>query len=59
MTKEKLVKLQRYLDEMTARSKSAIPDKHKDHPAQYKAFLAREIAMVQSQLDAAKLDGVK
>lgn len=59
MTKEKVKSLQKYLEITQNKLNSAIPEKHKDHPATYKRFLQNEIQTVQKQLDAAKMDGLK
>jgi len=56
MTKEKLVSLKRYLDDLTNKL-GTTPTKHKDHPKTYEQFLRREIAAVKGKLEAAALEG--
>lgn len=59
MTKEKLVNLTNYMNDMIDRLKGNTPEKHKDHPEQYKNFLKHEIELVKAKLDDARLEGVK
>lgn len=58
MTKEKLVSLKRYLDEMTNLLNAPLPEKHSKRAEAYKAFIAKEIKGVTAQLEAARLEGV-
>lgn len=58
MKKEKLASLEKYVAGLTDRLNSATPDKHKDHPETYKAFLKNEIRMTKLQLDAARLEAM-
>lgn len=55
MTKEKLSRLNRYLDNLNNRKNSPIPPKHKNHPKEFIQFLDREIEMVVSKIEEAKL----
>jgi hypothetical protein len=57
MTKEKLVSLNRYLDDLTNKLNSLVPAKHAKHPDTYKQFLSREIEAVKAKLERAKLEG--
>lgn len=57
MTKEKLVKLERYLLNMQQKLESGIPAKHQGHPETYTRFLRNEIASVKATLEQAKLEG--
>ena len=59
MTKEKQASLSKYVQELKNRMSSPIPAKHAGHPATFKAFLEKEIAMTQAKLDEAKLTEVK
>jgi flagellar biosynthesis chaperone FliJ len=56
MSKEKLEKLNTYLKKMKSRLEDGVPEKHRSHPKQYIDFMNREIRLVQSQLDDAKLE---
>jgi hypothetical protein len=55
MTKEKIVNLTTYLNNMINKLNSPIPDKHKNHSDSYRQFLTREIKTVKDKLEAAKL----
>lgn len=57
MTREKKVNLTKYLERLNDKLNSQVSLKHAGHPATYKQFLQREIEMVKSKLDAAKLEG--
>lgn len=58
MTKEKLVSLTRYLDNLTSRLQdTTIPAKHINRVESYHNYLKHEIDMVKSKLEAAKLEG--
>ena len=59
MTKEKKEKLVKYLNGLKSRLEDGIPNKHKDHPETFLAFLKREIRVVEAQLEAARLDSLK
>lgn len=52
--KEKLVRLQRYLDQLTNRLSSPVPDKHKDHPVEFKHFLTNEVRLVKLKIEGMK-----
>jgi hypothetical protein len=56
MTKDKLEKLNLYLKKMKSKLEDGIPEKHKNRPEQYKAFLEREIKMFKNQIDTALLE---
>ena len=58
MTKEKMISLQSYLDQMTNKLTSVLPKKHLHREPQYRAFLRNEIRMVKSKIEAARLEGV-
>lgn len=57
MTKEKIVSLTKYLQSLNNRLTSSIPDKHKNHPETFMAFLKNEVEAVSKQLADAKLEG--
>jgi len=56
MTKEKMKSLKRYLEKLQDRKSAPTPDKHKDHPNTFIAFLDHEIKMVKSTIEAAELE---
>lgn len=58
MTKEKLIKLTKYMNDLSDKLNASIPDKHKDSPNTYKNFLKHEINLVKSKLEAAKLEAM-
>lgn len=56
MTKEKLASLNKYAQELKNKLTSPVPSKHKNREQSYKNFLTHELAMVNSKLEAAKLE---
>lgn len=56
MTKEKLISLNKYAQDLKNKLTSPTPVKHKNRPESYKKFLTRELEMVNSKIDAAKLE---
>ena len=54
ISKEKLVKLTRYLDVLNNKKSAAIPSKHKDRPVEYHKFLDNEIRLVKATIERAK-----
>lgn len=56
MNKEKLISLNKYLQELANRLASPVTKKHDRHPETYKQFLKNEISSVQKKLDDAKLE---
>lgn len=59
MTKEKVVSLNKYVQDIKNRLTSPVPPKHSGHPDTYKRFLENELKSVISRLEAAKLEGTK
>lgn len=59
MTKEKLVLLVKYQNELKGRLGSEVPEKHITHPVSYKRFLLNELRIVTDKLESAKLEQVK
>lgn len=57
MTKEKIVSLTKYAQELKNRIGDATPIKHKNRATTYKAFLNNELRVVTAKLRAAKLAG--
>lgn len=55
MNKEKVKSLTKYLEDLKNRLNSDIPEKHKNRPEQFKAFLQREIKL--TQITITKLTG--
>ena len=55
MSKEKVLRLTKYLTEMKDKLSNPIPSKHKDHPDNYKRFLNSEISTTSAKIDALKL----
>lgn len=55
MTKDKLNKLIKYQSELKDKLTNPIPEKHKDNPASYKAFLNNELRLVTSKIEQGKL----
>ena len=58
MNKDKLVKLEAYKQKLEDRLSSPTPDKHKDHPASFKAFLKNELRLVSNMLERIRLGDV-
>ena len=56
MTKEKLISLNKYAQELKNKLTSAVPAKHKNRPQSYKNFLTHELKMVNSKIEEAKLE---
>lgn len=57
MTKEKLISLEKYLDDLKSKLTSPVPEKHEASPATYKHFLNNEIRLTKSKIESAKLEG--
>lgn len=58
MTKEKLVSLTKYKNELTEKLRSGeVPIKHVDHPNSYINFLKNELKIVTAKLEEAALEG--
>lgn len=57
MTKEKMIKLEKYLLTLQQRLDSSVPQKHTNHPETYKRFLRNEISLVKGTIERAKLEG--
>lgn len=55
MTKERIQELTRYKEFIKNRLEAPIPDKHKDHPNEFRAYLTNELRMVTAKLTEAKL----
>lgn len=49
--KEKIVKLNKYIQDLKYRLADPTPAKHKGHPESYKQFLVREISIAQAKID--------
>lgn len=59
MSKEKLLSLTKYYNELKNRSESKeVPSKHAGSETTYRAYLANEIRMVTSKIETLKM-GVK
>jgi len=58
MTEKKLNSLKAYEQSLKHKMQDAVPTKHVDHVAEYKAFLKNELRIVSSKLEEAKLAGV-
>lgn len=56
MTKEKLISLENYRANIRAKLHGEVPPKHAARPEQYKAFLSRELKLVDLKLEEARLD---
>jgi hypothetical protein len=54
---EKLQSLTRYIEEHKARLASPTPEKHKNHPEAYKAYLELEIKKAQRTIDRMRSEG--
>lgn len=55
MTKEKLLSLTKYSNDLISKLKETkVPDKHKNRPGEYRAFLQRELKIVNTKLDEEK-----
>lgn len=58
--KETLDKAVKYASALKSKlSDVNLPSKHKDRPAEYKAFLTRELAKVNVKIDGLKLSGAE
>lgn len=55
MSKEKVQKLQKYVDEMKSKLSGEVPPKHQHAPESYRNFLTKEINMASKKLEALKL----
>ena len=54
MSKEKLEKLIKYSQDVKSKLESETPKKHVGHPVEYRAFLERELKMVNKKIAALK-----
>ncbi len=52
--KEKIVKLQKYVQDLKYRLADPVPAKHTNHPHSYRQFLEREIATAQAKIEQLK-----
>lgn len=60
MSKESMNKLVKYSNDLKNKlSEKNLPEKHKDHPAQYKIFLERELQGVTNKIESLKDLGKK
>jgi len=55
MSKESLIKAQKYADDIKNRLQSSTPEKHRDSPQTYKLFLTRELEAVTRKIESLKL----
>jgi hypothetical protein len=56
MSKENLIRLTKYANDVKSKlSDKVLPEKQKNRPAQYKLFLERELAAVNSKIEALKM----
>jgi hypothetical protein len=53
---DKVKRLKVYVQHIKDRLDGAIPDKHKDHPNQFKAFLKNELRIAQNTIDTLLLE---
>jgi hypothetical protein len=53
MTKEKLASLTKYVQQIKQKLDSGTPPKHEGRPAEYKAFLERELRLTQNKINEA------
>ena len=58
MTKDKLLSLTKYMNDLVDKLKGPIPEKHTHRPKEYHNFLNNEINTVKAQLEAVRLEGV-
>lgn len=56
ISKEKMKSLRKYLSALKDRKTSELPEKHKNHPKTFHAFLDHEIKMVKEKIEAAELE---
>ncbi len=59
MTKEKLVSLKKYLQDLNSRLTGDLPVKHKNRQKSFHTFLKTEIKKVEAKIKDAELQGVK
>lgn len=52
--KDKIIKITSYINHITERLSQPTPDKHKDSPKTYKAFLENELRLAKAKLERAK-----
>ena len=57
MSKEKLIGLTKYSNELKAKLSDTVPAKHKNRAKQYHAFLEKDLKAVNAQIDNLKLAG--
>lgn len=55
LSKEKLVSLLKYKQELLNRISGPVPEKHKDHVNEFKNFLQNELNLVNSTLEKDKI----
>jgi hypothetical protein len=58
MSKDTLLRYQKYQAEIKEKLTNKVPSKHSSHPETYKAFLTKELRDVTSKIEALKLEGV-
>lgn len=57
MSQEKMNNLVKYSNELKNKlSNTVLPEKHKNHPVQYKLFLERELKTVNTKIDNLKMN---
>ncbi len=54
-SKELLIKLNKYADNIRNRLSAGLPEKHKGHPETYKRFLQNELSAVTAKIEEMKL----
>lgn len=59
ISKEKLVTLNKYADQLKSRLSDSVPVKHSNRIEQYRQFLKNELEGVTKKLNDAKLEGSK
>lgn len=55
MSKEKVISLTKYANDLKSRLSSPVPDKHKNRQSSYTNYLKNELDSVNAKLDALKL----
>ena len=59
MSKEKLISLTKYADDLKSKLQAGPTKKHVNHPASYKLFLERELDSVSKKIETLKMEGAK
>lgn len=57
MSKEKLISITKYANEIKNKLSDVVPSKHKNHANQYKAFLEKELKAANAKVENLKLSG--